>query len=368
MLEVADILRLHGAAYRASFGDRLLPSHARAMRDLEGCRTAYCGGHVAQCDHCARQVYVYHSCRNRHCPKCHGDQTERWLDAQRARLLPCPYYLLTFTLPSELRALARAHQKVVYGLLMRCAAAALHTLARDSRYLGADLGCLAVLHTWTRAMLYHPHVHLLVTAGGLSADGARWIAPTHPAYLVPVRALSVIFRAKLCAAVNKAGLLAQVPSTVWKRDWVVHAQPAGHGLKVLEYLGRYVFRIAISNSRIERIADGQVTFRYRDNRSQQVRHVTLPALEFLARFLQHVLPRGCTKVRYYGIWSSARRADLDQARALLGGAPIPATTADVSTAPVPDPAVPSTPATCPHCRVGRLIVMAVLRPQRKVPP
>ena len=368
MLEVADILRLHGAAYRAQFGDRLLPSHARALRDLEQCRTPYFGGHVAQCDHCARQVYVYHSCRNRHCPKCHGDQTERWLDAQRARLLPCPYYLLTFTLPSELRALARAHQKVVYGLLMRCAAAALHTLARDSRYLGADLGCLAVLHTWTRAMRYHPHVHLLVTAGGLSADGARWIAPTHPAYLVPVRALSAIFRAKLCAAVKKAGLLAQVPSTVWKKDWVVHAQPAGRGLKVLEYLGRYVFRIAISNSRIERIEDGQVTFHYRDNRSQPLRRVTIPALDFLARFLQHVLPRGCTKVRYYGIWSSARRADLDQARALLGGAPIPVTTADRPVAPVPDPVILPTPATCPQCRVGHLIVIEVLRSQRKVPP
>ena len=253
---------------------------------------------------------------------------------------------------------------------MRCAAAALQTLARDPRSLGADIGCHGVLHTWTRAMHDHPHVHLLVTAGGLSADGAQWIAPPHPAYLLPVRALSVIFRAKFCAAVTKAGFLDQVPSTVWQKDWVVHAQPAGQGLTVLAYLGRYVFRIAISNSRIERIADGQVTFRYRDNRRQQVRHVTLPAQEFLARFLQHVLPRGCTKVRYYGIWSSARRADLDQARALLGGAPIPATTADVSTAPVrlPDPAVPSAPATCPHCRIGHLIVIEVLRPQRKVPP
>ena len=368
MLEVADILRLHGATYRAPFGDRVLPSHARAMRDLERCRTAYFGGHVAQCDHCAQQVYVYHSCRNRHCPKCHGDQTNRWLDAQRARLLACPYYLLTFTLPSELRALARAHQKVIYGLLMRCAAAALQTLARDPRYLGARIGCMGVLHTWTRAMLYHPHVHLLVTAGGLSADGAQWVAPTHPAYLVPVRALSVIFRAKLCTALKKAGLLEQVPSTVWKKAWVVHSQPAGRGLKALEYLGRYVFRIAISNSRIERIEDGQVTFRYRDNRSQQMRRVTLPALEFLARFLQHVLPRGCTKVRYYGIWSSARRTHLDQARALLCGSPIPTTTVPEAVAPLPDPALPPGPATCPHCRVGHLIVIDVLRPQRKVPP
>ena len=173
MLEVAEIIRLHGAAYRAHVGDRLLPSQARVLRDLAACRTAYFGGHVAQCDHCAQQVSVYHSCGNRHCPKCHRDQTERWLEQQRARLLPCPYYLLTFTLPSELRALARAHQKIVYGLLMRCAAAAIQTLARDPRYLGACIGCLGVLHTWTRAMLYHPHVHLLVTAGGLSAEIGR---------------------------------------------------------------------------------------------------------------------------------------------------------------------------------------------------
>jgi hypothetical protein len=251
---------------------------------------------------------------------------------------------------------------------MRCAAAAIQTLARDPRYLGASIGCLGVLHTWTRAMLYHPHVHLLVTAGGLSADGARWIAPKNPAYLVPVRALSVIFRAKICAAVQQAGLLEQVPSAVWKKPWVVHAQPAGRGGQVLEYLGRYVFRIAISNSRIERIADGQVTFRYRDNRSQQMRRVTIPALEFLARFLQHVLPRGCTKVRYYGIWSSARRQHLDQARALLGGVPISDPAAAVPVASLPDSALPPVPSTCPHCRVGHLIVIDVLRPQRKVPP
>ena len=368
MLEVAEIIRLHGAAYLARFADRILPSHRRALRDLEACRTAYFGGHRAQCDHCARQVSIYHSCGNRHCPKCHRNQTERWLEQQRARLLPCPYYLLTFTLPSELRALARAHQRVIYGLLMQCAAAALQKLARDPRYLGARLGALGVLHTWTRALLYHPHVHFLVTAGGLSADGAQWIAPKHPAFLVPVEALSVIVRAKICAAVKKAGLLGQVPSTVWKNPWVVQCQPAGQGLKVLEYLGRYVFRIAINNSRIERIEDGQVTFRYRDTRSQQMRRVTIPALEFLARYLQHVLPRGCTKVRYYGIWSSARRPDLDQARALLGGVPLPVTTVDVPVAPLLDPAVPAVPATCPHCRVGHLIVIDVLRPQRKVPP
>ena len=369
MLEVADIFRLHGAAYRARFGTRLATSQVRALRDIEACRTAYFGGHLKQCDHCGRKVFAYHSCRNRHCPKCHRQQTDRWLEKQRARLLPCRYFLLTFTLPSELRPLARAHQKKVYGLLMSSAAAAVQTLALDPRHLGARLGCLAVLHTWTRALLYHPHVHLLVTAGGLSADRTQWIAPKNSAYLVPVKALSVIFRAKVCAALKKAGLLPQVRPHLWKKNWVVHAQPAGSGHKVLEYLGRYVFRIAISNSRLEQIDNGQVTFRYRDNRSQQVRRVTLPALEFIGRFLQHVLPLGCAKVRYYGIWSSSCRRQREQARALLS-APEPSGSHPVApNPPLPQPAAPAPAlALCPHCRLGQLIVLEVLLPQRRFPP
>lgn len=368
MREVAEIIRLHGAAFRARFGDGLLPSQTRALRDIQACRTAYFGGHVRQCDHCGKKIYAYHSCRNRNCPKCHGDQTERWLAKQRARLLPCSYYLLTFTLPAELRALAFGHQKKVYGLLMRCAVAALQKLALDPRFVGGRLGCLAVLHTWTRAMLYHPHVHMLVTAGGLSADGTQWIDPKNPKFLVPVEALSVIFRAKICAALKKAGFLGQVSPKVWKKKWVVHCQHAGHGQKVLEYLGRYVFRVAITNSRLESIENGQVTFRYRDNQSQQIRRVTLPAVEFIHRFLQHVLPRGCAKVRYYGIWSGSCRKQLDKARALLS-APLPTDFVDASPEalpeqPSPAPALPR----CPDCKIGHLIIIEVLRPQRKIPP
>ena len=367
MLEVADIIRLHGAAYRAHVGDRLLPSQARVLRDLAACRTVYFGGQLTQCDRCERQVYRYHSCGNRHCPKCHGDQTERWLETKRAQLVPCPYYLVTFTLPQALRALAFGHQRALYGILMRSAAAALQRLAADPRYVGAQVGCLAVLHTWTRAMLYHPHVHLLVTAGGLSDDGTQWMTPKNPAFLVPVRALSVIFRAKVCAGLRRAGLLDQVPPAVWTTPWVVHAQQAGRGQQVLEYLGRYVFRIAIANSRLERIADGHVTFRYRDNRTQEERHVTLTGVEFLERFLQHVLPRGCAKVRYYGLWSAARRADRTHARDLLGALALPAP-ATVTTSVAPSPSPSPTPPPCPYCAHGHLILIAVIRPQRKVPP
>jgi len=367
MLEVADILRLHGAAYRVRAGDRLSAGQARAMQDVLRCRTAYFGGHIKQCDRCRETVYVYHSCGNRHCPKCHREQTERWIGKQHARLLPCRYYLLTFTLPAELRPLARAHQKRVYGLLMRCAAAALQKLARDPRYLGCRLGCLAVLHTWTRAMLYHPHVHLLVTAGGLSDDGAEWLKPANPAFLVPVRALSIVFRAKMCAALKRAGLLDQAPRGIWKKNWVVHCQPAGSGLKVLDYLGRYVFRVAITNSRLERIEQGQVTFRCRDNRSQEMRHVTLPAGEFIRRFLLHVLPKGCAKVRYYGIWSASCRKRLDQARALL--TVVPSTTVVDSLPPAPvAPWSLDRLARCPYCGIGNLIPVEVLYPQRRGPP
>ncbi len=366
MLEVADIFRRHGAAYRAQ--QRLLPSQQRAMQDIEACRTAYFGGHLKQCDHCGGQVYAYHSCRNRHCPKCHGDQTERWLAQQQTHLLPCPYFLVTFTLPAELRPLAFANQKKVYGLLMRATAAALQKLALDPRYVGGRLGFVAVLHTWTRDMRYHPHVHMLVTGGGLSADGTEWLPARHADYLVPEGALAIIFRAKFCAALKKAGLLNQVPRQVWKKEWVVHCKAAGSGRQVLNYLGRYVFRVAISNSRLERFENGEVTFRYRDNQSQQLHRVTLPAAKFIHRFLLHTLPRGCAKVRYYGLWSPTCRAQLEQARTLLGAAATSAAVDAVPNSPPTEPAatVPA-PARCPHCHLGQLFQLRVLPRQREPP-
>ena len=205
----------------------------------------------------------------------------------------------------------------------------------------------------------------LLTAGGLSPDGTQWVAPKNPAFLVPVQALSVIFRAKVCAGLRRAGLLDQAPPAVWTTPWVVHAQPAGRGQRVLDYLGRYVFRIAIANSRLEAIDHRDVTFNYRDNRTQAVRRITLPGVEFLQRFLQHVLPRGCAKVRYYGLWSAAHRADRTQARALLMALAL------LATPQATEPARSSSPGErprCTHCRVGTLIVIAVLRPWWRRPP
>jgi hypothetical protein len=293
---------------------------------------------------------------------------------------------LTFTLPGQLRPLARAQPQIMYGLLMSCAFAALQKLARDPRYVGGRLGALAVLHTWTRAMLYHPHVHLLVPSGGLSADlsaparslaggcgaqagGQRWLAPQNPAYLAPVQALSVIFRAKLRDGLHQAGLLGQTPASVWAKNqpWVVHCQAAGRGEKVIAYLARYVFRIAMAHSRIERFERGEVTFRYRDNRSQQMQRVTLPAQKFLDRFLLHVLPEGFVKVRHYGWLASAAKKKLARVNALLR-APPPA----AETEPAADPAneqarASHASARCPQCGVGQMVLVETL-PRSRGPP
>jgi len=371
VLELADIFREGGPAYRQAHASRMLPSHLRAMRDIEVCRTAALGGHLRACDHCDQRQYAYHSCRNRHCPKCHGDQTRRWLDHTRSHLLPCPYFLATFTLPAELRPVARSHQRLVYGLLMRCAADALLKLTTDPDYLGARPGLLAVLHTWTRAMAYHPHVHFLVTAGGLSGDESRWIPSKRPDFLVPGRALSIVFRAKLRDALRSAGLADLVPPEVWRKDWVVHLQHAGSGEKVLDYLARYVFRIALVNSRLERFDDGQVTFRFRDGRSGKTKHCTLEAAAFLARFLQHVLPQGFSKVRHYGLFSPSRKPLLGRARAELVAAPVTRhpqahVAADASDITV-DTVHADNRTRCPSCGVGVMHIIDTL-PRSRPPP
>jgi hypothetical protein len=364
VLEIADIIRAAGPAFREAHGPRLLPSHRRALDDLVTCRTAARGGHLRQCDHCDQTQYRYHSCRNRHCPKCHGEQTRRWLDRHRARLLPCPYFLVTFTLPEELRPIARSHQRLVYDALMRAAAEALLRVATDPQHLGARPAILAVLHTWTQDLRYHPHVHVLITGGGLAPDGTRWVPTPRPDFLFPGYVLSPVFRGKMRDALRRANLADQVAPRTWTRDWVVHVQSAGSGHRVLDYLGRYVFRIAITNRRLESFANGRVTFRYRDRRTGHQTRCTLPAPTFLARFLQHVLPRGFAKVRHYGLASPTCRRQLDAARSAL---PPPSTPAPASSTPDtrgatadPHPGVTPDIDRCPTCHVGRLVVVAIL--------
>jgi len=367
MLELADIVRAVGSEERARLA--VLPSQKKALQAIEQCRTPALGGPLFQCDHCGAAHYSYHSCGNRHCPKCHGQQSQVWLEQQRSRLLPCAYYLLTFTLPAELRPLAHRQQKVLYGLLLECAAASVQKLCRDPKWLGAQPSLLGVLHTWTRALLYHPHTHFLVSAGGLSADGQQWLEPKNPQFLVPVYALSQIFRAKLRDGLKAKGLLAAVPPRVWKhsKKWVVHAKPAGRGEKVLEYLARYVFRIAISNSRLERFENGQVTFRYRDNRTQQIKRLCLSAAQLLARFLEHVLPKGFAKVRHYGLDSSASQQRRQQAMLLLQRlGPLAQPTPPPAQQMTSTNCASSLPQRCPYCRIGQLMFIAEL--PKKIPP
>lgn len=348
MPELAEIFSRYGPEYLAAFGDRILPSHRRALRDISGCRTEACGGHLEECDHCGRLDYVYHSCHNRSCPKCHYHHTAEWLEKRQEELLPVPYFHVVFTVPKELRELIRTHQKALYAVLMQSAAESLMKLAADPKYVGGKIGILSVLHTWTRAQIHHPHVHCLVPGGGVSSDGA-WTEPRH-SFLVPVQALSEIFRAKFMAQARKALPEATFPKTVWEKKWVVFCKPVIQGPeKILEYLGRYIHRIAITNNRILSVADGRVTFRYKDSQAGRWRTMTLEAFEFIRRFLQHVLPAGFHKVRYYGLLSPANRRLLNQVRlSLTLGQPAKNTE--------PEPKAENSPsrayAVCPCCKVG----------------
>ncbi|MBA4073321.1 MAG: IS91 family transposase, partial [Gemmatimonas sp.] len=354
MLELADIFRAAGPHYREAHAGQLLPSHRRAMDDIVACRTSVLGGSLYACDDCGALDYAYHSCRNRHCPTCQEERAQEWLDRVRQRLLPCDHYLLTFTLPQQLRAVARTHQAVVYAMLLREAAASVQTLAADPTWVGGPPGILAVLHTWTRTLEYPPHAHLLVTAGGLARDGRAWRKPTHPRFLLPGYALSPIFRAKMRDALARAGLAQDIDPLVWSRDWVVHGQQIGRGAQAgahaARYLARYVYHVALTNHRLETFEHGRVTFRYTHGRTHETRHLTLPVDAFITRFLQHVLPRGFTKIRYYGLLSPTNRTDLERARHLLDLHAVAATAPASDTAGVAEQTLVMEPVALPVVR------------------
>lgn len=358
MVEVADIFRRHGPEYRAKFGRRMPPAHLRAMRDIEQCRTEALGGQLYRCEHCHLSHYSYHSCKNRHCPKCQNDQAQQWLQEQKELRLPVPHFLVTFTLPDELRALARCHQKTFYTILFRASSEALQQLALDPRFIGGRVGMIGVLHTWTRDLRYHPHVHYIVTGGGLSSDD-RWL-PSRPDFLVPVKPLSLLFRAKFRDQLKKTDRFPLVAELVWKKDWVVHCQPVGTGEHAFRYLAPYIFRVAISNNRLLKLDDGQVTFQYKESATDQITACRLSAEEFIRRFLQHVLPDRFIKVRYYGLLSPANRHWLNRARARLGVSPIE------PDRPGKQPVVkePIDPPRCPNCG-SPLRLVETLRPRPK---
>jgi Putative transposase/Transposase zinc-binding domain len=368
MLELADIFRRYGPEYRAQFQNRMPPSHLRAMRDIEACRTKVLGGQVYLCEPCQQLQYSYHSCKNRHCPKCQNGEADLWLEQQRQFLLPVPYFLVTFTLPEELHPLARSQQKVLYGILFQASAAALQKLALDPRLVGGQIGMMGVLQTWARDLSYHPHIHYVAAGGGLSRDHHQWL-PAGERFFVPVEALSLIFRAKFRDALKKAGLFESVSPQVWEKDWVVHCEPVGNGEQALKYLAPYVYRIALSNNRLVSLENGQVTFRYKEADGGPWRTMTLPALEFIRRFLQHVLPQGFVKVRYYGFLSSSQRHTLETIREVLevdptleAGPELPADQAAPENAP-PKLEHPR----CPRCG-GVMRLLGSLSPAQRAPP
>jgi hypothetical protein len=317
MPPVAEVVRRYGPEYLERYGERMPAAHKEVLRHIAACRTGELGTVVYRCADCGRVHAMGRSCGDRHCPACQRDKADAWLERQVDRLLPCPYFLVTFTLPAELRDVARSHQRAVYGALFRASSEALRAVAADPKYLGTDrIGFFGVLHTWGRTLEYHPHVHYVVPGGGLSGDGTRWL-PSRADFLVPVRALSVVFRAKFRDRLRDEGLLEAVDPAVWRRDWVVHSQPAGDGRRSLRYLAPYVFRVAIGDHRIVACDDGRVTFTYRKVGSNRRRKMTLDAMEFLRRFLQHVLPPCFPKVRSYGFLSPACAVALELVRWLI---------------------------------------------------
>jgi hypothetical protein len=363
MITLAEIVRQYGPAYRAQFGEHMLPSQQAALHAIEQCRTEALGGHVYGCSACGARRYCYHSCRNRHCPLCQYDATQIWLAHQQELLLPLPYFLITFTLPSELRDVAYRHQRTLYTLMFRASSAALMELARDPRFLGAQIGLIGVLQTWTRDLRYHPHIHYLAPGGGLAEDGRTWVRAKAD-FLVHVKPLAALFRAKLRSALRQTALWSEIPATAWQQPWVVDCRPVGTARAALKYLAPYIFRVALSNNRIVRLANEEVTFRYTVGATKRTAYCTLPVLEFLHRFLQHILPKGFVKVRYYGLFRVGMRRSLAVLRSQLQ------LLEHKVAQTMPTPAVSDASKRemiCPNC--GQLMTLErVLLPRNRGPP
>ena len=386
VLEVADIFRQHGPDYRASHG--LPVAQQRVLRAIEVCRTAALGGHLERCVHCAHERPVYNSCRNRHCPKCQAQARVQWLADRQAELLPVGYFHNVFTLPHELNDLLAANAQVLYNLLFRSVAQTLQAFAADPQYgLGGQLGFTAMLHTWDQKLLYHVHLHCVIAGGALAWDGQRWLAARRN-YLFPVTGLSAAFRDRYLEGVQRAfvrgelifpgrllrlstaELFQQWLEPLWHKDWVVYSQPPWGGAdKALEYLSRYTHRVAISNRRLRSLAEGQVTFDYRDRRDgNRVKQLTVPAEEFIRRFLLHVLPRGFCRMRQYGfLGNRVKEERLARCRVLLGASTAAEATAPPATLLLGAALPVNDHHTCPRCGVGPMVVVACLPAPSRLP-
>lgn len=387
--EVADVFRRYGDAFRERFGKFLSTAQRRVMTAIEICRTAALGGFVEKCDSCGHQRIAYCSCRNRHCPKCQTLERARWLDDRRSEILDTQYFHVVFTLPKEMAAIALQNKAVVYGILFRTVAETLRTIAADPKHLGAEIGFFAVLHTWGQNLLHHPHLHCVVPGGGLSPDGSRWIS-CRPGYFLTVEVLSRLFRRLFIEALIKAftageleffGALAHLRergaflrylAPLRRIDWVVYAKrPFAGPEQVLEYVGRYTHRVAISNNRLLDIEDGKVRFRWKDyRRGGEQKTMTLDAVEFIRRFLIHVLPSGFQRIRYYGLLSNGHREEkLAYCRELIGMAkPAPIDrAADTDYRDQYEELTGVSLCECPVCRLGQMVLLRGLQPITTAP-
>jgi hypothetical protein len=387
-LEVADVFRAHGPAWREAQRGHLSLGQRKVMSAIEQCRSAALGGHVLSCPACDHHEIAYNSCRNRHCPKCQGSAARRWLEARQVDLLPVAYYHVVFTLPAPISDIAYTNKAVIYALLFRIAAETLQTIAADPRHLGARIGMTLVLHTWGSALTHHPHVHGIVPGGGLSPDGQRWVA-CRPGFFLPVRVLSRLFRRRFLealtqahragqlqfygehAALADASIFADWMVPLRQCEWVVYAKrPFAGPEAVLAYLARYTHRVAIANSRLIALDEHGVTFKWKDYRAKgRTKHktMTLAADEFMRRFLLHVLPSGFHRIRHYGLIANAgRRDNLAKARELLQ---VPADTGDAANADaaMAEPGQPTY--VCPDCGAPMIVIDILVRGQPiRAPP
>jgi hypothetical protein len=380
-LEVADVFRHFGPAFRDQHGASLSAARRRAMTAIENCRTAALGGHVERCGDCGHQRVSYNSCRNRNCPKCQGLARAQWLEDRQAELLDVPYFHVVFTVPDVIATIAFQNQTVVYDILFRAAAETLHKIAADPKHLGAEIGFLGVLHTWGQNLQHHPHVHFLVPGGGIAPDGESWVA-CRPGFFLPVPVLSRMFRGLFLHYLEKAfaagalnffsayrylhepAAFRRYLAPVWNTEWVVYAKrPFAGPAQVLDYVGRYTHRVAISNNRLVSIDDGKVRFRWKDYRDgNRQKTMTLDGGEFIRRFLIHVLPDGFHRIRYYGFLGNCHRArKLARCRELLAMA---------SAGPVTEPPTDyrdryealtgRSLRGCPHCDAGIMVVVGCI--------
>ena len=378
-LEVGDIFRKYTPAFLDRYDSVLSTEQRRVLKDLALCRTAALGGHVEECDQCGQQRIAYNSCRNRHCPKCQALARARWMADRAKELLPVEYFHVVFTLPDDLALLGLQNPRVVYNLLFQAAAQTMLQLAADPKHLGANIGFLTVLHTWGQNLHLHPHLHCVVPGGGISLDGSRWVS-CRPGFFLPVRVMSRLFRGKFVAFLDEAfqgehlrlhgqlqGLadakaFQKLLDQLRAKEWVVYAKPPfGGPEQVLKYLARYTHRVAISNHRLIKMEDDKVFFHYKDYADEQAQKVlSLDAVEFMRRFLQHVVPKGFMRIRHFGFLANRFRAEkLKRCRELLQNAEEPPSASAPRRELAPDTAteLPVERHRCPHCGNGRMIIV-----------